>query len=163
MEEASVKEKCQGLLGNYLKMKRRERDLTQEEVGINVGYSPHTAKQAISQIERGITWVPDKKLNEFVEFLVLDASFFSLLSHYYSIRKYEEVYKMLRNLMDHEVRSMSESMRIKIAPAEMQTPAEPVQSIESKLEKLRELHEKGLIDDEDYKEAKREALKKFMD
>ncbi|MEM7036418.1 MAG: SHOCT domain-containing protein [Bacteroidota bacterium] len=34
--------------------------------------------------------------------------------------------------------------------------------LEAHLTKLKDLHSKGLIDDDDYKEAKREALKKFM-
>ena len=95
-----IKQDCQALLGAYLKFTRRKRDLTQEEVGINVGYSPHTAKQAISQIERGVTWVPDKKLKEFVSFLELNKSFFSLLSHYYSIKNYAKVQEMIKMLLN---------------------------------------------------------------
>ena len=169
--ELELKDRCQNLLGNYLKLKRRERDLTQEEVGINVGYSPHTAKQAISQIERGVTWVPDKKLSEFVSFLELDSSFFSLLSYYYSIKNYTEVFNMLQKLQAHAIRNMSADMQISLdkphAARSADAPTAPVTSKEDKLEahlkKLKELHDKGLIDEDDYKEAKREALKKMLE
>lgn len=162
-----LKEQCQSLLGNYLKLKRRERDLTQEEVGINVGYSPHTAKQAISQIERGVTWVPGKKMNEFVSFLELDSSFFSLLSYYYSIKNYHKSHEMLVNLQDQAIRNMSGDSDVPLARSQADAPANTAvatkgNDLESHLSKLKDLFEKGLIDNEDYKEAKRDALKKFM-
>lgn len=168
MTDAELKDNCQLLLGNYLKLKRRERDLTQEEVGINVGYSPHTAKQAISQIERGVTWVPDKKISEFVRFLELDSSFFSLLSYYYSIKNYRETYNMLGKLEAQAIRNMSDDMQINLQKAPVvAVAAVAVESkedeMEKTLEKLKDFFEKGLIDEEDYKIAKRDALKKFME
>ncbi|HHG85322.1 MAG TPA: hypothetical protein ENJ82_11305 [Bacteroidetes bacterium] len=163
--DAELKDKCQALLGNYLKLKRRERDLTQEEVGINVGYSPHTAKQAISQIERGVTWVPGKKMSEFVNFLELDKSFFSLLSYYYSIKNFSKTQEMLLNIQAKAIQNMSGNsgnilQKASISSAPAQTNSED--ELERYLAKLKDLHAKNLIDDEDYKEAKREALKKFM-
>lgn len=173
MTEIELKDSCQALLGNYLKLKRRDRDLTQEEVGINVGYSPHTAKQAISQIERGVTWVPDKKFSEFVRFLELDSSFFSLLSYYYSIKNYEETHKMLQKLEEHAIRNMSDDLSIPLhttqpvaatVPPKEAPPEESEQDkMESHLAKLKDFFEKGLIDEDDYKIAKRDALKKFME
>jgi transcriptional regulator with XRE-family HTH domain len=168
MTEMELKDTCQALLGNYLKLKRRDRDLTQEEVGINVGYSPHTAKQAISQIERGVTWVPDKKLSEFVRFLELDSSFFSLLSYYYSIKNYQETLKMLQKLEEHAIRNMSDDLQIPLnnsqPPAATTAPTEPKGAeMERHLSKLKDFFEKGLIDEDDYKIAKRDALKKFME
>lgn len=173
MTEIELKDSCQALLGNYLKLKRRDRDLTQEEVGINVGYSPHTAKQAISQIERGVTWVPDKKFSEFVRFLELDSSFFSLLSYYYSIKNYQETQKMLQKLEEHAIRNMSDDLSIPLTnsrPAATSSPAAKPQNVESDndrmerhLAKLKDFYEKGLIDEDDYKMAKKDALKKFME
>ncbi|MEM6271204.1 MAG: SHOCT domain-containing protein [Bacteroidota bacterium] len=163
-----LKEQCQSLLGNYLKLKRRERDLTQEEVGINVGYSPQTAKQAISQIERGVTWVPSKKLSEFVRFLELDASFFSLLSYYYSIKNYTETHNMLQKLQAHAIRNLSDDMQIPLGqprspvPAKASAESDPEEKLERHLAKLKDLFDKGLIDEDDYKEAKRDALKKLL-
>ena len=169
ISEIELKDRCQNLLGNYLKLKRRERDLTQEEVGINVGYSPHTAKQAISQIERGVTWVPDKKLSEFVRFLELDSSFFSLLSYYYSIKNYDEVFNMLQKLQAHAIRNMSDDMQISLdKPRAAHAPEKPAvaskeDQLEAQLKKLKNFFDQGLIDEDDYKEAKREALRKMLD
>ena len=159
MSAENSKHNAQDLLGSYVKMKRLELNWTQEQLGINVGYAPQTAKQSISQLERGITWIPGKKLDEFITALSLDRSFFQLLQYHFSSSNYAEAEKMMKKLNDYELKRMSRSIGY-----ELEAPANPAQppaskSIEDRLTRLKNLFERGLIDEDDYKEAKKEILR----
>ena len=165
MSSENSKSNAQDLLGNYIKMKRLELNWTQEQLGINVGYSPQTAKQSISQLERGITWIPGKKLDEFITTLNLDRSFFQLLQYHFSSSNYSEAEKMLQKLSEYELKRMSKSIRYELEAQSPQPQFQPIaeKSIEDRLIRLKDLFEKGLIDEEDYKQSKREVLRKFYE
>lgn len=157
-QEEIDRQSSQDLLGNYIKLKRRERQITQEELGINVGYSPSAAKQAVSQIERGITWLPDARLPEFIEYLHLSEDFFRRLAHYFSIKNYQYTRELLEGLHARELGAPPVSRQASPTQASAASPT----TLESQLEKLKGLLEKGLIDEGDYKEAKRDLLKKHF-
>lgn len=168
MSSENAKNNAQDLLGSYVKMKRLELNWTQEQLGINVGYAPQTAKQSISQLERGITWIPGKKLDEFINALSLDRSFFQLLQYHFSSSNYAESEKMLKRLNEYELKRMSRSIGYELEPLTPATPAPapepaPKKTVEDRLTRLKNVYDKGLIDEEDYKEAKREILRSLYE
>lgn len=163
MDLENAKSNAQDLLGNYVKMKRLELNWTQEQLGINVGYAPQTAKQSISQLERGITWIPGKKLDEFIATLELDRSFFQLLQYHFSSNNYGEAEKMLTKLNEYELKRMSKSIGYELEPARKPQVSPAQKPIEDRLVRLKDLFEKGLIDEAEYKEAKREVLRAFYE
>src|SRR5437868_2862270 len=85
------KNEARALMGEYLRRKRLECNYLQEEFGVKVGYSPTSAKQAISQIERGSVSIPKNKLDLFVKHLVLDDKLFRQLDYWESMNQYEQI------------------------------------------------------------------------
>lgn len=162
MEEKN-KQKAQELLGKLIKRKRIELNKTQEELGVNVGYSPQGAKQAISQLERGLGWIPTKKQEFFVQFLMLDPAFIQLLFYHYFSRNYVKSLEMLRDLEDKKLRSLSTAINTSShSPDSAESAISPQLNIDNKLAQLKKLFERGLIDEEEYKSSKKEVLERFL-
>ncbi|MCB9232626.1 MAG: helix-turn-helix transcriptional regulator [Bacteroidia bacterium] len=145
-----LKQQAQEMMGNRLKMRRMEMSLTQEELGVNVGYSPMAAKQAISQIERGITWLPTRKQDEFVKELHLDPNLMTLASYHYFSRNYEEVVSMLREREEAELRHRTQRLRInmsKSAPPTIPTEPPRITHEKPKVEKEPEIWEETFVEE----------------
>lgn len=123
LSSEQLKLNAQQMLGSRLKMRRMEMSLTQEELGVYVGYSPMAAKQAISQIERGVTWIPNKKQSEFILHLQLDRELVTLLSYHFFSRNYSEVLQMLRERNEAELRHRTQRLRINMTRPEVKPGA----------------------------------------
>ncbi|MFN0204369.1 MAG: helix-turn-helix domain-containing protein, partial [Bacteroidia bacterium] len=91
------------LLGNVVRKKRLEKGLTQEALGAELGYSSQTAKQVISQIERGAVWIPTKKVSDFIKVLNLDSIFYQKVNFLFAIGNYDEVFSLLKQRAEAEL------------------------------------------------------------
>ena len=189
------------LLGNAIRYKRIALNLTQEELGERVGYGEHTRKQAISQIERGAVSIPTKKLNDFIQNLQLDATFFHRVNAEFSMGKYDEVIEMIQERdkiekgiaeeytpggltemqesdsvqdeamptrEDDEAEEKSSSAVIKshhiqyVEGDDSIKPKNDMAILETKLLVLKDLLTKGLIEEEDFKQKKKDLLDKYL-
>lgn len=150
-------------LGHFLKMQRLDQNKTQEELGIAVGYSPAVAKQAISQVERGITGIPAKKLDEFVRELDLTKGIFQMVNYHASVNDYDAALKLIESQMNQEVREKTGKLIRKDGELKVETPEAPTQNeLEQKLTRLKTLHTAGLITQEDYDESRKKLLDSFL-
>lgn len=194
------KQEALQLLGSAIRYKRIALNLTQEELGERVGYGEHTRKQAISQIERGAVAVPTKKLNDFIETLQLDATFFQRVNAAFSMGKYDEVIEMIKERdeiekgiakeytpggldiqesdsvrdeamptrEDDELEERGSSAVIKshhiqyIEGDDSIKPKNQMAILEAKLQTLKDLLTKGLIEEEDFKQKKKDLLDKYL-
>lgn len=156
-----LRAKAQEMLGMLIKMKRKEHGMTQEELGVHVDYSPHAAKQAISQIERGVTWIPVKKLSQFVSTLNLDEDFMKLLNYQYHSRNFAESIKIMKAQKAKEIRNRGDDLESQSAVSRP-APKMGKDDLEEKLVALKEMFEKGLIEEDEFKQMKGEILKKFV-
>lgn len=159
-------------------MKRKKLDfsLLQDELGVRIGYSPTSARQAISQIERGSVMVPARKLSPLVKELMLDETLFRQLAFYIDLGQYEEATKRLDQYFRQQFNySMIEEKTVRQqqsnpqADARAQQPKADAQGthpkepgIEAKLEKLKKLFEAELINEQDYDAAKQDLLSKWL-
>lgn len=188
------------LLGSAIRYKRIALSITQEELGERVGYGEHTRKQAISQIERGAVAVPTKKLNDFIQHLQLDATFFQRVNAAFSMGKYDEVIEMIKERDEIEKGiakeytpggldiQESDSVRDDAMPAREDDeeeergssavikshhiqyiegddsikPKNQMAILEAKLQTLKDLLTKGLIEEEDFKQKKKDLLDKYL-
>lgn len=155
-------------LGNFLKMRRLDLGLTQIEVGELVGYSPEVAKQAISQIERGVTGIPAKKNEAFIKILHLEEGVFKLINYYSSANQYNEALKLIQAKMQTEMDTKTGKLvkvEGKMVPEQQQTQSNsttPEPGLEAKLQRLKDLHEAGLITQEDYDASRQKLLNSFL-
>lgn len=113
--DEDIKSRAFQLLGNFIRKKRIEQNLTQEELGARVGYGEQTRRQAISQIERGNVSIPNKKLNLFIDELKLDNTFVTQVNYHLSKGEYAEAVRLLED---------REELEYKIAV--QLTPHEPI-------------------------------------
>jgi transcriptional regulator with XRE-family HTH domain len=155
-------------LGNFLKMRRLDLGKTQIEIGELVGYGAEVAKQAISQIERGVTGIPAKKTDDFIKALSLDEGVFKLINYYTSVNQYSEALKLVQSKMQTEMDTKTGKLvRVdgKMVPEKEQPQAnssgnEP--DLEAKLQRLKNLHVAGLITQEDYDVSRQKLLDSFL-
>lgn len=167
-----MQQKAQELLGQRVKLKRIEKGLTQEELGIAVDYSVQTAKQAISKIERGQVWIPNKKVEAFNKVLGFDPQVMSLVTYHYHARNYADVIERLEKQKDWEIKTRSQAIDSKLESVndgnnKKETRVENSESslagLEEHLEALKRLREKELITEEEYSKMKQDTWKKFME
>lgn len=109
--ESDFKRKAFELLGDTIRKKRIEQSLTQEELGLKVGYGELTRRQAISQIERGSVAIPNKKLTLFINLLKLDNTFISEINFLISKGRYEEAAFLLEE-REAEERKIAASLSV---------------------------------------------------
>ncbi|MFW5658644.1 MAG: helix-turn-helix domain-containing protein [Bacteroidota bacterium] len=180
------------MLGELVRRKRLDFSLLQDELGVRVGYSPTSAKQAISQIERGAVMVPARKLSPLVSELMLDEQLFRQIAFYLDINNYEEAARRLDQYFQEqfgysmvEEKTVSQSKTAKdsnpkpTAPSNRSSanasrharhgnPPQPADDsmtkaeLRQKLEDLKELLEAELISQSDYDNAKADLLKQWL-
>jgi transcriptional regulator with XRE-family HTH domain len=163
-------------------------NITQEDLGNKVGYAEPTRRQAISQIERGAIAIPNKRLNQFIDTLNLDTSFYQQLSFLLSTSKYEEVINMLE---EREAREMQLAVNREYVGGEgyshsqtannanvfnvthshavdeqtytdINAEKNTILEVEQKLLILKDLLEKNLINSADYDMKKKDILDKYF-
>lgn len=155
-------------LGNFLKMRRLDLGKTQVEIGELVGYEANVAKQAISQIERGVTGIPAKKTDAFIKELMLDEGVFKLINYYTSVNQYDEALKLIQTKMQTEMDTKTGKLvRVEgqMVPQKEQSHGKSNENepgLEAKLQRLKDLHEAGLITKEDYDASRQKLLDSFL-
>lgn len=61
------------MIGKYIRQRRQELGLTQEELAKRTGY---TSKAAINKIEKGVNDIPQSKITLFADALEVDVTYF---------------------------------------------------------------------------------------
>ena len=189
--EEDFKSRAFQLLGNIIRKKRIEQNITQDTLGEKVGYGELTRRQAISQIERGNVSIPNKKLNLFIDELRLDNTFITQVNYLLSRGDYEEATHLLEereeqelkiavqishhvptsqeatmeNIQGNQDREISEIPETDGADGitnVIQTDTTSIDIAEIKLAKLKVLFEKELITEEEFALKKKEVLDKYF-
>ena len=155
------------LIGEILKEKRMSLGLTQEEMGLRVGYKENASKQAISQIERGVTSIPRDKVKKFIEVLKIDDDWLikTIHSQVESIISKPDFNNSSYTLEEALVGFTGLLAGSIIAKTEFPKPVVPHNISDygkEELKKLKELFSDGLIDELEYKETKQKILNKYF-
>ncbi|MCB1192208.1 MAG: helix-turn-helix domain-containing protein [Leptospiraceae bacterium] len=159
------------LIGEILKEKRQVIGLTQEDLGLRVGYKPNACKQAISQIERGITSIPRDKAKKFIEILQIDDNWLidTIHSQVENIRTSPDKQKEIGSLEEALVGftgllagSIIASSGKYLPTANPKEVVSPESYGKEELQKLKSLYEENLIDESEYKEMKKKVLEKYF-
>lgn len=189
--EEDFKSRAFQLLGNIIRKKRIEQNITQDTLGEKVGYGELTRRQAISQIERGNVSIPNKKLNLFIDALKLDNTFITQVNYLLSRGEYEEATHLLEEREEQELKIAIEishhvptsdeatitnlqgeqdpEIRESPHPDEAdgienshETDLTAINIAEIKLAKLKVLFEKELITEEEFDLKRKEVLDKYF-
>lgn len=155
------------LWGDYVRLKRTETlDLLQSELGSQLEYSPNAAKQAVSQLEHGRGWIPKNKFKTFVRVLKLDESVFRRLDYHYNTGEYDKMVEVLTDLLKTEFQvtphQPEEVPRPKMPEGPVSPPI-PAGDLKGRLLKLKETFDWGLINQEEYDEARKRILEQFVE
>ena len=154
-------------MGNFLKLKRLEKGYTQEHLGALAEYSQGGAKQAISQIERGLSWIPLDKKDRLIRVLGLDPNTIEVACHHFVNEDYNTAIKILADAQKAEIKLKTQYItNAGMVPARVEQQPEnaPISEAnpEEKLEKLKHLFEKGLIPESLYHEKMKDILDKMF-
>lgn len=189
--EEDFKSKAFQLLGNIIRKKRIEQNITQEELGNKVGYGELTRRQAISQIERGNVSIPNKKLNLFIDALKLDNTFITQVNYLLSRGEYETAMGLLEEREEQELKIATaishhvptsdvaqtlshhgeqDQEMIELPHTEeadgilnrTETDTASIDMAEIKLAKLKVLFDKQLITEEEFALKRKEILDKYF-
>jgi transcriptional regulator with XRE-family HTH domain len=156
------------LWGDYLRRKRLEHDLLQYQLGVSLAYSTGSAKQAISQLENGRTWVPRAKLDALIEQLKLDPSWVRQLDYFFHAHQYGRVVELLRKQLQHDFglelptaqdinsgKPLPKARNLDAAYAKSQP------SLQDKLVQLKQAWEQQLISQAEYESTRKRLLDQF--
>ena len=162
----------QKLLGSFLKEKRMEKSWTQEDLGIRVGYKAEAAKQAISQIERGISSIPKDKAGKFIEALSIDEQWLiETLNSSAKEMQLDQSENAGKKDLELALVGFAGLLAGNLIASKKGKPLRKENtcvnnkidiSCRENLRQLKELFDEGLIDEGEYKEMKSKILKKMF-
>lgn len=155
------------LWGDYVRLKRTSTlNKLQSELGSLLEYSPNAAKQAVSQIEHGRSWIPKNKFRTFAQVLDLDESLFRRLDYHYSVNEYDKMIELLTELLQTEFDFKPHQPEIVFRASLPEGPASPpipAGDLKQRLQKLKEAFEAELILQDEYDEARKRILEQFVE
>jgi len=100
---SELKQQALFTLGSVIRKKRLEMGITQEALGEKVGYGKLTSKQVISQIERGATAIPNKKMNDFIVALNLEKETFQQVNFLMATQEYQKAMDLMKPFLEGSI------------------------------------------------------------
>ncbi len=155
------------LWGEYVRLVRIQKlDMLQHELGILLDYSPTAAKQAVSQIEHGRSWIPKNKYSKFVEVLQLDEGLFRQLDYLFNASQYNRMAAILTDLLRNEFDHRPfepEHIHPSTVAVGISSPPAPTGELVERLQMLKAAYEQHLIEDNEYEDARKRVLEQFVE
>lgn len=100
---SELKQQALFTLGGVIRKKRLEMGITQEALGEKVGYGKLTSKQVISQIERGATAIPNKKMNDFIVALNMEKETFQQVNFLMATQEYQKAIELMKPFLEGSI------------------------------------------------------------